>query len=255
MEKEITVREVLDEYQLILPGENIAKTTGYFIFPLLVLFLITDNPIFTAGIDRLSPHQKFSFIFLLLSLVTSVISGWCAHFVTRSNIKDIQKYSSLFYGKILIEISVIFFYLVICWWVILLGGIITSPFAALLSMSPILLLVQFFRDRNQEYDKFYNTIKEKWESLHKNQQIKSHNFIKRTIIVLSSIPLILVVLTLSIGQYISSHFPILPNDIDVIISSHWYVTVYHCIYYISVFIAIFGILPQHQLQIITRKIF
>jgi len=255
----MTLRKLLEQKNLYLPGENLAKTIVYIIFPICVMLLITDNPLFIANIKELIPHQHFSFLLLLASISTAVLSGWFTHYIMSEEVEHIKRYFSLFYGKILLGVSVLLFYIVVCWWVLLVGGITLSPFSTLLSMSPILLLIQMFRDKNSFYDSFHDTIKEDWESSHNNQVIRGHTTVKWTLIILNSFPLIIVVATLIIGQWavckLGIHEIILGKKIDLITNTEWYVMVYHVIYYLSVLIAIVGVMPPTLLQKISRTIF
>ena len=188
-----------------------------------------------------------------------MLSGWCVHHILSEEVAEVRRYVSLFYGKMLIGVSVLLFYVVVCWWILLLGGITLSPFAALLSMSPILLLVQAFRDRNRFYDSFYETIKDEWCSYHQGQPIRGHQGIKWTLIVLNFCPLSLVLLTLFAGQWavcrFSVHETMLGGSVTLVTGSGWYVNVYHVIYYLSVLIAVFGVMPQGVLQKISRTFF
>jgi len=171
--------------------------------------------------------------------------------VLNSRVNEINHYICLYWGKILVEISVAFFFLVVCGWVILLGGIMRSPFATLLSVSPVLLFIQIWYNRTFNYNEIREALRVHWKG---DDLEKSHRRAKTVVRIMGIIPIVLVMATLIIGQICIAqyniHITLLGAGFDKVVASNWYSQVYYVTYYLSVLTATFGILPPHM----TRRI-
>ena len=136
-----TIGQILAEESVVLPGSDLGKTSVYLIFPLVLLAVLADNPFFNAQLDSIKAYRDISTLLLILSMALAVVSGKSARDALDSQPAEIKWYTSLFFGKLLIASSVLVFFVVVCLWVVLLGGIMSSPFASLLSMSPMVILL------------------------------------------------------------------------------------------------------------------
>jgi len=249
-----TIQDILSDHNIELPGSDMTKTTLFMIFPLILMLLITNNPIFDCELTDLEIYKSLSFLLLIISLGTAMLSFIAVDTVQKRYLKDLSRFFSLFIGKILINFSVLLFFLVVCSWVILLGGIISSPFATILSISPVLLTIQFIQDHKIDFDNIYKMINKD-----KNISLRSKNTTKKVVLLSSFIPIFVVCLTLIIGQYCISNYNLheylLNNKFCEILKSDWYTKVYFFTYYFSVFIAAFGVLPKNITRSITNKLF
>lgn len=254
-----TVAEVLADKNLFLPGSDFTKTVLFFLFPLILLFSVSNNPIFETNLTVIQPFRNYSTLLLILSLTFAVLSMLSVHKSLNSRFEEITNYFSLFYGKILIECSVLVFFLVVCLWVIVLGGIMRSPFACLLSMSPILLMIQLLRDKSDDYDALLGAFEPFWNTKTVTS-ISENDIIARKIIFWMQVaPIMLIVSTLLIGQYLISqyniHEAILGNGFREVIESKWYYRLYYFCYYLSVVIAAIGVIPSEETKKLTQKFF
>jgi hypothetical protein len=254
-----SINQILLEKNLNIPGSDIMKTFICCVFPLLILFLTSDNPLFSIDIEEIDQYQRISNLVLMTSLFFAILSMVAFLKIRDVQIDKFRNYWALFFPKLLLGVSIFFFYLVICFWMIALGGIMSSPFATLLSMSPILLMIQFLRDSRRSYDRIYITVNKALKQFEIRIPKSTHILVKRTLCVTSIVPIIIVILTLILGQYSVIYFDIhrylLSNTFDKILLSDWYCHVYHFLYYLSVIIATVGVLPANITTNIWEKLF
>lgn len=258
-EAQKTIREIVDDAGIDVPGSDFARTLVFILFPLALLFLLTDNPALHLNIDELQPYRRVSALLLFSSIGLAVGSYIAVDSVQETRLKDLNRYASLFWGKILIGLAVLFFFAVICGWVILLGGIISSPFASALSMSPILLTIQLFRDRELNYRALYKNVGTRWASKKGMRAKNTHILMTRLVFILGLSPIVLVITTLIFGQacvsFLEAHKALLGTAYEKIVSSSWYFRVFFATYYLSVFIAVCGVLPRSFTTRLTHKVF
>lgn len=254
-----TIKEILSEHDIELPGSDLSKTTLFMIFPLVLMVLLTNNPVFSCEVSDLEAYKNISFLILIVCLVTSVVSAMVVRSVLDCNLANLSRFFSLFIGKMLISASVLLFFMVVCAWVILLGGIMSSPFATILSISPVLLTIQFIQDRKIDFNEIYNAVNQYWVTINSDSDLAGKKFTERIVLFASFFPILLVIITLVVGQYYISnhglHELLLNNNFSAIIATDWYSHVYFFTYYFSVAIAAFGVLPKNVTQNITHKIF
>jgi hypothetical protein len=254
-----TIRQIMLENNLELPGSDLSKTILFMIFPLVLMVLLTNNPIFSCDVKDLQAYKNASFLVLILCLITTIVSGMSVWSILDCNLGNLSRFFSLFIGKILISLSVFLFFMVICSWVILLGGIMSSPFATILSISPVLLTVQFVQDRKIDFNSIYQAINNEWLSINSNSNLSGKKFTEKIVLFSSFIPILIVLVTLIVGQYYISnhglHEMLLSNSFSDIISTEWYRHVYFFTYYISVAVAAFGVLPKNVTRRMTYKLF
>ena len=244
---------------LELPGSDLSKTILFMIFPLVLMVLLTNNSIFSCDVSDLQGYKNISFLILIVCLATTVVSGMAVWSVQDCNLANLSRFSSLFIGKILISISVFLFFMVICSWVILLGGIMSSPFATILSISPILLTIQFIQDHKIDFDRIYSAVNQHWVAINSNTNLSGKESTEKIVLFSSFFPILIVIITLIVGQYFISyhglHELLLNNKFSDIIATEWYRHVYFFTYYFSVVIAAFGVLPKNVTKRITHKLF
>ncbi len=255
---EKTIGNILSENNLELPGIDTGKTAIFMILSLILLFLVTDNSIFQCEIKELEFYQGVSTLLLILCMSLSYFSGILVKNIIDCEVIDLSRFFSLFYGKILINFSVFLFFSTVCIWVVLLGGIMTSPFATLLSISPILLTIQFIYDYKIDRKAIYNCINSEWKKEQDGKNLSGEVFTRNTIYLTSLLPVVLVTLVLTIGQYCvdSKNIPdlLLENKLTEILKTEWYSRIYYFTYFFSVFVAAFGVLPKNIIKKITKKI-
>ena len=254
-----SINQILVKKDLNIPGSDIMKTFVCCVFPLLILFLTSDNPLFSIEIEEIAQYQRISNLGLLISLFFAILSMVAFLKIRDVQINRFRNYWAIFYPKLLLGVSIFFFYLVICFWVITLGGIMSSPFSTLLSMSPILLMIQFFRDSRRSYDRIYITVNKALKQFKIRIPKSTHVCVIRLLFVTRVVPIIIVILTLTLGQcsviYFNVHHYMLSNTFDRILLSDWYCHVYHFLYYLSVIIALVGVLPADITARIWEKLF
>jgi len=254
-----TIREILSANNLELPGSDLSRTILFMIFPLVLMVLLTNNPIFSCEIKDLQAYKNISFLVLILCLITTVLSGMAVWSVQECNLGNLSRFFSLFIGKVLISLSVFLFFMVICSWVILLGGIMSSPFATILSISPVLLTIQFFQDHKIDFNKIYEVVNQEWLAINSNTNLAGKELTEKIVLFSSLIPILIVIITLIVGQYYISnqglHELLLNNKFSDIIATEWYKHVYFFTYYFSVAIAAFGVLPKNVTKTLTYKLF
>ena len=252
-----TVAKIIRDNNLNLPGSDIAKTSIYLVFPLLLLILTTDNPFLPESHVALERYQEISFLLLIGSMFLCISSGIVVNDILSKKPSEINKFCSLFYGKIFLNLSVMLFFFVVCMWVMVLGGILSSPFAMLLAMSPILLTIQYFRDRHVDYQKLVKILG-KYICGNPNCTVPDAKTVKMYVEVTASIPIFVVIVTLSVGQFFveTVNLPnyLLTNELENILKTNWYYVVYYLTYYLSIIIASFGVLPSKITRNLIKKI-
>lgn len=256
MQQDQNIRQLLSAKNLDMPGSNFAKTTIYGLFPLFLLLLLSNTSWHPCDIPGLPAYQDLSFLFLIACLATAIASGCVADHVLDITIGDLGYFVCLYIPKLLISVSVLLFYTVVCAWVVLLGGITCSPFAALLSMSPVLLMIQIWRDRGADLDAYYCVCQKAWQDGQRQGWVLSRWCAKWIVLGLSACPLVLVVGTLILGQVAvvrwEVHRLLLGDAVEKLPTSAWYVSMYYWLYYMSVVIAVFGVAPSAPLRRIWR---
>lgn len=254
-----TLGEILSDHKMFLPGSDLSKTIISILFVLFLLLLLANNSIFSSHISAIEPYREFSNLMLLFSLALAVWSAVCAHSALDSTPKEIVEYKRIYKGKLLLGFSVLLFFLVVCLWVLVLGGIMSSPFASLLSISPVLLSIQYFRDKTTNYDKILDALRPHWNNVSDEDLNRKNRVAKYVISSLGMLPLGVVIVTLVGGQiWIScfdGHLLLLGNAFQEVIASTWYRKVYYCIFYMSVVIAAFGVMPQSATEKWTGRLF
>lgn len=257
------VRDVFEIYDIEIPGFDITKTGVFMFFTILLLFLVTDNFVLNIteivitnkninDVNDLIWLSKFSFFIGLLTLLISLSAAISAVETLNKDIDEITRYHCIFRSKNLINISVILFFLIVSIWVIFLGGIMTSPFATLLSMSPILLSIQLFREKRFKIDKILIILANNQKRRITDHDKQKWRIYKRINKSLGFFPLILITITLILGYYDLS---IIKCKIIEISKTTWFFRLYRITYYISVFIAIFGVLPREWTNRISKKLY
>jgi len=252
----ITVQKALAERDCELPGSDLGKTLGYMLFLLILLVLVTDNPLFDNTIPSLEIYQGISFLTLIACIGLAVYSAWVVMDVSQSSTKEIEGYFSLFKGKFILMISILLFFMVISMWFMVLGGIVSSPFASLLTISPILLTIQWVRDRPTNYDKILWAIKPHLIGA-ADCGTKRHDIIKWVIALIGAAPIIVIVATITCGEFLiirlELHKTLTSNSFEDITASQWYLRAYIITYFFSIVVAAFGAVPQHITQQLAKK--
>jgi hypothetical protein len=256
--KKKSVKEVLAEHECEIPGNDLGRTGIYMCFTLLLLFLTTDNLIFAIEENALRSFQNVSFFILGLCLFLTLYSSIAVIWTATTMTDELEGYYSLYKGKIALMVSVVLFFVVISLWFIILGGIVSSPFASLLTISPILLTIQCIRDRPINYDRILWAIKPHLSGK-AAVGISHHDFIKRLILILGILPVFVIGSTVTVGEAlivkIKIHEKLTLNKFESIVQTAWYLRVYIAVYFISIAIAVFGMTPQRITRKITKKLF
>lgn len=240
-------KDLIKINNLNLPGFDVSKSFVFMFILFLMLLFVTDNPIFNlASIDGIPFQDKqnlmmcsrFSFIFLILAMAMCVFSFSSVFKYKDIKIDTISSCRFIFLPKILINISLILFFITVALWIFSLGGIRHSPYGTLLSMSPVLMSIQFYRDKHSDYSKLYDLL------ILQNANIKTASNwkqLEKWTKHLGVAPLMIIVLTLILGCF----------NFNLINVSHtdWFNTLYYSLYFLSVIIAFVGVLPKR----ITKK--
>jgi len=250
-----TVKEVLAERECELPGSDLGKTLIYMCFPLLILILITDIP---NAVDALMTYQRVSVLILLLCIGLAIYSSYVIRNVAKCMTNDLEMYCALYIGKLTLMLSVFLFFTVISLWFMILGGVVSSPFASLLTISPILLTVQWARDRPSNYDKILWAIRP-YLSSKAAVGTSYHKIIKWLILILGILPIFVIISTVTVGEALivklKIHDKLTQNNFESIVQTSWYVRVYIAVYFISMAVAVFGTVPQRITRKITKRFF
>jgi len=186
-------------------------------------------------------------------------SAGYAQFVQTSRACDLKKGYKIFYPKIILEAGMLIIFLIICFWTIILGGIF-SPFGSLLVVSPIFFLVDFFRFKDISNDvKLIRIIDRGGEEVPRDTVLGNiERFLIKTINRLNIAILILVLFTVTIGEYFVKKYYInlvlYPSDIIKITSSYWNLVISYIIYYLSVVATFIALLPRSYTINQTRKL-
>ena len=240
MPHNLTIGQVLRSTRI--PGSDIKRTivSGVFAFAVLVLTREGMFP-YEPACKAIQPLQQVSLVLLLASLLLAGLSISAALTVKNLHVRRIQNYWIVYKGKLLLDIAILLFFCVVCLWVVGLGGVTRSPFSAILCLSPALILIPWFTDRRRWYDDVYSAIVAHNKKL---ADANTHRWVRRTMRILGVAPLIVVLLTLVFGQMavakLSAHQWFLAGDLEPVLSTAWYYSVYYALYYLSAAIAIFG---------------
>lgn len=257
-QKNITVKEALEKHNCNIPGSDLGKTLVYICFPLIVLFMVSDNFIFENKISSLEIYQKLSILILIACIGLAVYSAFLAENVSKCLTKELGGYFSIFAAKFILMVSILLFFVVVSMWFLVLGGIVSSPFASLLTISPILLTIQWLNDRPNSYDKILWVIKPHLVG-YAVLGTARHNVIKWAIVLVGAAPIIVIIVTITVGQILvislEIHNILTINKFEEIATSSWYLRVYITIYFLSILIAAFGVVPRHLTRLLTKKVF
>lgn len=249
-----SIYQFLMDKGIKIPGSDIMKTFICMMFPLIILFITSDNPFFSIKIEEIDQCQSISSLGLIISLSFAIFSFFSFLPLITVPIDSLRNYWFIFFPKLFLGVSIIFFYLVICFWIIALGGIMSSPFSTLLSISPILLMIQFFRDKHRSNHRIYITVNKALKPFKIKIPKSTHVHVIKTLYLIQLVPIIIVILTLILGQfsviYFNVHLYFLSDTFNTILKSDWYCHSYHFLYYLSVIIAVVGVLPTN----ITERI-
>lgn len=254
--KELSLSNLIKDHKIEIPGFDQAKTCFFILILIIMLMLITDNPILKIiDFKELETNKdqhllitcsRFSFLMIIISLSLCVFSMVCVFRISNIPVSQFNRCRFIFLPKLLINISLICFFMTISLWIFFLGGIINSPFASLLSMSPILMSIQIFRERKNHYNFLYKkiySINQRIITLHK------WNRLQKIVRFFGFLPILIIILTLVLG-WINFDFIKKINDLQ---ETNWFSALYHCIYYFSVLIAFVGVLPDEKTKNWTSK--
>jgi hypothetical protein len=186
--------------------------------------------------------RQASFVLLVVSLLLAALSIRAVLTVKNLHIHRIQNYWVVYKGKLLLDIAILLFFCVVCVWVVGLGGVTRSPFSAILCLSPAVILIPWLTDRRRWYDAVFSAIAAHSEEL---ADADTHRQVRRTMRILGVAPLVVVLLTLGLGQMavakLSAHEWFLVGDLEPVLSTVWYYSVYYALYYFSAASAILGV--------------
>lgn len=248
------LKNVLVQNDIELPGSDAMRTAVLLLFQVLLLFLIDKLFI---DIKEIRPYQDYSRWFILGSMLFSIISIIQGQYVLHTNVKEVN-INTIFYAKTLIGVSIILSFITLCFWVILLGGVLKSPFASILSVSPILLIIQYFRDRNDKkaYKKILVILNEDSD----NEHPKATGWVRKFIAItekISIVPILIVIITITIGEFLSTMFHpssfLLNGKLNIILRSNRFHILCYIVYYSSILVVVYGIMPREVTRRLSRK--
>lgn len=236
-----------------LPGSSISRSSTFIVFVILMIIGLLYSP------ERLPPQlSKLSIICLAIVALLIICSGQYSRYIEDSGLGRIKNARVFFRPKLLINSAMLLFFLVICFWVISLGGILTSPYADLLAVSPIYLIWQILR---REEEGLYQRILEDWRKVVNDKEETKKDIATtylRWIRILQWSPLVIICLTVSLGEVlirkINFHMFILgKHDTAPIFDSMWYLATSYTVYFVAVLSTILGVFPKEIKDSIARK--
>lgn len=254
---EVTVGQALGT--VILPGSDILKTMLSGVFAILVLFLTGDSLAFPfdAGCDSIRSLQRVSLALILASLLFAIGSIASIYTIRNLRVNKLRSYWVIYRGKLLLDFAILIFFMVVCAWVIGLGGITRSPFSAFLCLSPAILLITWFNDQPTRYNEVYSALTDYRPKL-ATQAI--HDRVRKVVRVAGFLPLVVVLLTLILGQVAVARFAVykwfLGGELQLrlVLQTSWYYKVYYAIYALSAAVVIFGSIPTNYSEFFERFI-
>jgi hypothetical protein len=254
------IEDIISAQNIKMPGFDILKTIVFLVLNLILLFLVTDNPILdidsinneiicydTSSLEFLS---QISFCFIFANLFIIAYSMLSAYFVKVSEIEDAKdNMIGFFKPKIALNISIIFFFMVITGWIVALGGIKNSPYATLLSMSPILITIQLFRDWKMNENRMFVIVYAQ-DTANKKHNKKNWRKLENRTKGLAYVPLFFILLSLILSH---CNFDFLHTKL--ISNTTWFNVLYYIVYYFSIFIAFYGTLSVKSIKRLSKFLF
>ncbi len=245
----LILKNVLVQNKIDLPGSDLMRTGILIFFQVLLLFLIT---FFIQDIAEIKVCRNYSYGLIFVGILLSGVSMMQVYRVQNDDIKEFDTPIRIFYAKISISISGILTFTAVCLWVLFLGGVLKSPFASTFSISPLLITVQYFRDKDDfhTYERILCIL-----SKHSDDDGKylkwGQKFIQTTRPI-SIVPIVIVILTITVGEFAIARpiYKVLGSILELNQSNRSY----YIIYYLSVFIATSGVIPKKITKKITRQL-
>lgn len=216
---------------------------------------------------RTSPKQlpgvytEMIFYALFFVIALPLIAMALGIIISRTPIKELTSPRKLFIPKIVVQGAVISFFVILGVLVVMLGGVLKSPFAALLTVSPIYYVVHILTNKDIEE---YRLIIEEWvkytdtgkrDSI-KNEIEKSVRLVKA----LDYVPVIIIVLVVVPGELLvllmDLHHIILGGEslYAEILKSGWYTKTAYLVYYVAIVGAAVVVIPPEERSKIYKKI-
>jgi len=242
------------KYHVNIPGSDLARSAAFIVIVLLLLIMTSTDLIASVDNDILIPHQRITTILCIFIVIMILASTMLVNYLVKNKVDNINNYLSIYYPKILLGVSVALYFILLSWWVFILGGVLKSPFASLLSVSPIILIIQYVNDEKNNYNKMYVIYKKHNGTSFDEKKLKIyHRRIRRVLIIISIVPIITVIAVLIMGEYLVGylhmHLAIVGTGYKSILDSKWYESIAYIAYYLTVVIAAIGVLDPA----ITRK--
>ena len=255
--KKISIEALFKQKNIFVPGSNSFRTDGFIFFSVILLLLTNPNPIIDLNFDPLVSFQKSSLILIGSAIFLALSSRAYARYILDKNVYSIKHYSYILFSRFTINIAIILFFFVVCMWVIILGGILNSPFASLLTISPIIIFVQLF-DAKIDYDKIFEVF-EKVKNQGKTSRKMHHKpSLNKFMYLFEITPALLVFLTIICGEILINKcnltHEILKTEYEKIFSSNPINTLHYIVFCLSILIAIFGIIPDTRSRNFSEKI-
>lgn len=244
-----------------LPGGDIVKTLVFIAYTIILFFTICGpwSPDLLPEIG-----EKITAVILIISIIFCLLSSAMALTLQRSKLEEISNRYKLLIPKWLLEMGIFLVFSVVCFWVFILGGILKSPFGAILVISPFFFIIEFVRWRDISK---YKNLALKWREIKKKdkgldeitleKEIKWYRYTNYINILI----VIVIILTVSVGEYVVKAYNVnllflgSKMNYEMIVKTTWFLVLSYIFYYISLLIVLYGKSPPDITRNITKKIF
>ncbi|MEJ7623809.1 MAG: hypothetical protein WKF34_07430 [Pyrinomonadaceae bacterium] len=234
---------------IALPGADLSRTLGFLIIAILIGLIVN-----TGDLVQIRSYQRTSMFMLLISWGLAVGSAYHSYRYLNLQLDEIKNPAMILIPKFLLTVSISIFFLTIGIWIVILGGIWSSPYAALLSVSPILYGVQMLYAESAQREaclRFIDSYEQEQGDSHEDSFMTWY----RRNNIFSYLPLLVVALLLVVGYRRIDLFEDFEGGLIAVLDTNWYYFTYAVIYYSSVVLAIGATLPVTTTKRITKWLF
>ncbi len=238
-----------DDEVIALPGADLSRTYAFLAITMATLFIMNRG-----DLEQIRGYQKTSVSFVLISLVVGIASAHFSYIYLNLPLNEIRNPNKILTPKFLLTFSISIFFLNIGMWIVVLGGIWSSPYAALLSVSPVLYGLQMLyveAGHKRACIQFIETYDMEMGVDHKSSFMKSYERHKY----FSYLPLLIISISLIVGYQRIDLFRDFEGGLTAVLNTDWYQITYALIYYLSVVLAIGGTMPATKTKKVTKKFF
>lgn len=245
----------------MFPGFDIIKSL------IFVLYVV----VCWAYLSIVSPPKEINLLIVRVSVVVFLIcvtlSIISIAYAWRIKEKGISYFApiKILAPKILIDLAVMLFFTVICLWIIAFGGILKSPVAGLLTISPIFIAMQLIGRRDlalsvEEFSHFVNTS-------NPTEQIEVYNakiqrWLGFSIISNSLLSVLIIVASITYFEWDIKDGILdlisLPNSIFItdnnVFKTEWFFMTCYSVYYLSIVSVFVGFFSK-RLEPVTDRAF